>query len=1007
MHHSAFRLSVLVLLVGLLPGLTWAQAPGDLDASKLSPNLQSVLESRESVSGKTQARRNAEVQALPQRASDGSSLYGVAIETTRPEAIRQAGITVTSAYSDFVVARVTAEDLRTLAGTEAATSVHELGKAKPHNDVAAGVSGVRLLNNGRLNNTNYKGSDVIVCVIDSGIDYTHRDFRGLTDDTKSRILYIWDQTLSKEAGEQNPAERGDSDLSGFTYGVEYTKSEIEDEIDGSPADFVRQEDTDGHGTHVTGTAAGNGGAHPDEKYKGMAPKADIITVKTTFFFSDIIDGMNYCGEVAKDEGKPVVVNMSLGANSGPHDGTSAQDQAIDNFVSSSSGRAVVISAGNAGTSGMHLSNVISAGETASFDIDVPSSVPSGEFRADTWSSSSNDATIEIETPGGTTVGPLTPSDSDGELVQSTSEGRVRLQNYLPSSLGGGDRRLMIEVDDDDGSAPAQGTWTVTVSNTSASSLTHHVWLYDSFLSEDVYADLVGGDSKYTIGTPGSSKEAITVGAFNHRWRWCDDSGSCWSASGSVDNSDDIASFSSAGPLRGGIQKPEITAPGQKMGSSYSDDMGSISGNSVLPGGDHRLTQGTSMSSPVTAGAVALLLQEDPNLTQSEIKTTLQNTARTDRYTGGSLPSDTWGYGKLDAARAMSDVLNSSAPDRRTIIAHDEWGSGGARSTTGDEQIAVQFTPSKDGVPSGVLLHASTTVNLSGPLNVEIWTDNEGVPGTKKGSAVSWDPSRVSGFTWNYLDLTGTGVSVQKGTTYHVVLSFSQSGDDMDVRYDNGTVDGNSSVYSGSSWSSYSTGDFRLRPVVSYSGASGQLPVELATFEGRANDNAVLLSWTTSTETNNAGFAIEHRQGDGTFEKLGFKEGAGTTSEAQSYRFRASELAIGTHTFRLQQQDLDGSTSYSREITVDLTLSGKYKLTNVHPNPIRQTGTASLTIKSAQKVKAEVYNVLGQRVATLHDGQIEANTPTTMRVGAALPSGVYFLRVDGESFSATEKFVRIR
>jgi len=1006
MHRFATRLLALVLLVSLTPDGSWAQDPGDADVSKLSPDLRTVLKADESTSGK-KAASQAEVEALPQRAKDGSPLYGVAVRTTRPEALRQAGITVTSTYSDFVLARVTAEDLRTLARTSEATSVRELGVARSHNDVAAGVSGVRLLNNGRLNNTTYKGSGVIVCVIDSGIDYTHEDFRGLSNTSNSRILYIWDQTLNKQGGEQNPADRGDSDLSGFSYGVEYTKTDIENDLAGQ--DIVRQTDTDGHGTHVTGTAAGNGGAHPEEKYKGMAPKADIITVKAgngTYPFSNVIDGMNYCGEVGKDEGKPVVVNMSLGASSGPHDGTTTQDAAVDNFTSTS-GRAITISAGNEGDSEMHATNSISSSGSTTFDIDVSGDPSSGEFRADVWMSSADDVSVKIETPSGTTVGPVAPGD--GSTTDSTSDGEVYLDNVTESNLGSGDRQMRIDVDDDAGTAPGEGTWTVTLDNTSSNSVTHHTWLYDGDISGSVSADLVGGNSNYTIGTPGSSKDAITVGAFNHRWRWCDNSDSqdCWLVSNSFDDSDDIASFSSIGPLRKGTRKPEITAPGQRMGSSYSDDMGSLPDSKVLPGGDHRILQGTSMSAPSTAGAIALLLQEDPNLTQGDIKTALQSTARTDTYTGGSLPNNTWGYGKLDAVRAMTHVINSSAANRRSIIAHDEWGSGDSRNTSGDERIAVQFTPSNDGVASGVLLHPSSTVNLSGPLNVEIWSDNGGEPGTQLGSTVNWDQNRVFAFSWNYLDLTGTGVDVQQNTTYHVVLSFSQSGDNMYVRYDNGTVDGKSSLYSGGSWSSFSNGDFRLRPVVSRSRVSGQLPVELANFEGQADDNSVVLSWKTSSETNNAGFAVEHQQDDGTFQKMGFKEGAGTTTTPQSYRYRTSELEIGTHTFRLKQEDLDGSTSHSEEITVDLTLSGTYKLTDVRPNPVRGDGTVSLTVKSAQEVQAEVYNVLGQRVATVHNGPIEENTPTTMNVGASLPSGVYYLRVDGESFSTTTKFVRVR
>jgi len=186
-----------------------------------------------------------------------------------------------------------------------------------------------------------------------------------------------------------------------------------------------------------------------------------------------------------------------------------------------------------------------------------------------------------------------------------------------------------------------------------------------------------------------------------------------------------------------------------------------------------------------------------------------------------------------------------------------------------------------------------------------------------------------------------------------------------------------------------------------------LPVELVGFEAALEGEAAVLTWKTASETNNAGFAVEHKRGDSPFKELGFVDGAGTTTEPQTYRFRTSALKVGTHTFRLRQEDLDGSSTFSKEITVERSLAGAYSVSPVAPNPISDNSAVSVTVQKAQDVRVSVYNVLGKRVALLHDGPMPANNPTTLRVGADLQSGVYFLRVEGNSFSVTRKFVRVR
>lgn len=160
------------------------------------------------------------------------------------------------------------------------------------------------------------GKDVVVGVVDSGIDPLQPAFSG-------RIERIWDQTMLGGAG---VPEGG--------YGVEFTNSGM------SMATLSR--DTEGHGTHVTGIAAGK---------EGVAPEARIVMVKTDFQDAHIIDGIQYVFRVARDLGLPAVVNLSLGGHFDAHDGTDPMSIAIEE--ESGPGRIVCCAAGNEGDDDLH------------------------------------------------------------------------------------------------------------------------------------------------------------------------------------------------------------------------------------------------------------------------------------------------------------------------------------------------------------------------------------------------------------------------------------------------------------------------------------------------------------------------------------------------------------------------------------------------------------------------------------------------------------------------------
>jgi tRNA A-37 threonylcarbamoyl transferase component Bud32 len=80
---------------------------------------------------------------------------------------------------------------------------------------------------------------------------------------------------------------------------------------------------------------------------------------------------------------------------------------------------------------------------------------------------------------------------------------------------------------------------------------------------------------------------------------------------------------------------------------------------------------------------------------------------------------------------------------------------------------------------------------------------------------------------------------------------------------------------------------------------------------------------------------------------------------------------------------------------------------VTPNPVTDEAAVSVVVGESQPVRVAVYDVLGRRVARLHEGPMAADDPTTLTLGSTLRSGVYFLRVSGTSFTTTRQFVRVR
>lgn len=187
-----------------------------------------------------------------------------------------------------------------------------------------------------------------------------------------------------------------------------------------------------------------------------------------------------------------------------------------------------------------------------------------------------------------------------------------------------------------------------------------------------------------------------------------------------------------------------------------------------------------------------------------------------------------------------------------------------------------------------------------------------------------------------------------------------------------------------------------------------IPVELTSFTAKSDNNSVTLNWTTATELNNSGFQIERSNGSD-YQSVGFVAGHGTSTSAHSYVFVDQNLETGTYTYRLKQVDLDGTFEYSKAVEVEVLGLREYTLDQNYPNPFNPSTTINFSLAVDSKVSLKVFNVLGQEVASLLNGQMSAGSQKVSFDASSLNSGVYFYRleangIDGQKFSSTKKMI---
>ncbi|MFI5407243.1 MAG: T9SS type A sorting domain-containing protein, partial [Nitrososphaerales archaeon] len=180
-----------------------------------------------------------------------------------------------------------------------------------------------------------------------------------------------------------------------------------------------------------------------------------------------------------------------------------------------------------------------------------------------------------------------------------------------------------------------------------------------------------------------------------------------------------------------------------------------------------------------------------------------------------------------------------------------------------------------------------------------------------------------------------------------------------------------------------------------------VPVELVSFAAARDNNDVVLSWFTATETNNRGFEVQ-RKTNGDYEAIAFVEGNGTTTETQNYIFRDKDVPSGTYSYRLKQMDYDGSFSYSD--AVEIEQPAVFYLAQNFPNPFNPTTNIVYSVPVDGNVTLKVYDVLGNEVSTLVDEFRQAGTFNVSFDGSNLSSGVYYYRLTAGEMTTTKKLM---
>ena len=556
------------------------------------------------------------------------------------EAVRRAGGHAGKPVGSVLPVRASLETLDALARRDEVLRVEVSPPKRPVLDLSRPDVKADLVEAGTGLPYPFDGRGVIAALVDTGVDFEHPSFG-----RKTRVQKIWDQAFA--TGDPPP---------GQDTGALCDREDILRGMAG--CDSI---DIIGHGTHVAATMAGSG-----DKYRGVAPRADIMAV-ASIDFSLLVESCRWLFDQADDLGQPMVINLSLGGHYGPHDGTDLESFSLSAMTGP--GKIIVAAAGNEGSDFIHL-GYDPGGATGKTVFHVYSGFDVSSALFTVW----HQATASLEFAVGvqkadeideTDFIPATGAPRSFDLQDGAlGLGRVYFQPGGSPDPGNGKLQLDIVVEPSDiayQGNPDGYIWYLKVRGTGefdAWSAAAGFLTPPARFSERDDQGLIPGDNHKSLGAPALAPGVIAVASYATRDSWTDHQGNLQEHPETTPG--EISFFSSHGPTadpESTGHKPEIAAPGEFIVAAMSKSTGELAEGTKITEDevDYLAMRGTSMACPHAAGVVVLLLQVQPDLDPEDVRRILQLTGRADEYTG-DLPNFIWGYGKIDAHEAVAYTL---------------------------------------------------------------------------------------------------------------------------------------------------------------------------------------------------------------------------------------------------------------------------------------------------------------------------------------------------------------
>lgn len=532
-------------------------------------------------------------------------------------------------------------------------------------------------------NTAYTGQDVIIGVVDQGIDWLHPDFLDANGDT--RVLRYWDHSASG-----NPP-------AGYGYGYEWDSTQINN------GTCTSTEEASAHGSTVAGQAAGNGNANGLNI--GMAPDANLVIVETNFSLPNwtltIADAVDYIFAIADQYNMPAVVNLSLGTYLGSHDGQDPAAEMIETLIDEKPGRIVVGAMGNSGNQGKYHNQNANIGSDTSFvwfTNNPASQIGPNTVFFDLWSDQA-DALYSFAM-GANAPGPGYAFSGRTNFYDAATVGTQQIEDtiwngnnrigtvtyYTGIEYGNFHLQAVVQVDSID--------YLFRFETTGAGK--YDLWSGEWLQLNDMVTNIptavqmpdivnyVMPDSLQSlVSSWNCSEKVISVANMQNQSEFINLLGDTTFASTPVGQR---SMNSSRGPARHGVMKPDVTAAGD--GSNSAAPLWVLQGapyaGVVDEGGWHALNGGTSMASPVVAGIAALYLERCGMANYQNFLDDLHTTSYTDQFTG-AIPNFDYGYGKVDGLAMLSAQTLEPTP---TVI---YIGSGLESSTATNYQWYIDGT----------------------------------------------------------------------------------------------------------------------------------------------------------------------------------------------------------------------------------------------------------------------------------------------------------------------------